>query len=52
MLEAEMDEQIGYSKYDYRNKKRMITGMATVKKVTFSMGYIELEIFRDRKSEF
>ena len=24
MLEAEMDDHIGYSKYDYKNKKQMI----------------------------
>lgn len=53
MLEAEMDEQLGYSKYDYRNKETDDSRNGYSKKtVTSSMGPIELDIPRDRKSEF
>ena len=53
MLEAEMDEQLGYSKYDFRNKETDDSRNGYSKKtVTSSMGPIELDIPRDRKSEF
>lgn len=53
MLEAEMDEQLGYSKYDYRNKETDDSRNGYSKKtVTSSMEPIELNIPRDRKSEF
>lgn len=53
MLEAEMDETLGYSKYDYRNKQTDDSRNGYSKKtVTSSMGPIELDIPRDRKGEF
>ena len=53
MLEAEMDEKLGYSKYDYKNKNTddSRNGYSS-KTVTSSMGPIELDIPRDRKGEF
>ena len=53
MLEAEMDEQLGYSKYDYHNKDTDDSRNGYSKKtVTSSLGNIELDIPRDRKGEF
>jgi len=53
MLEAEMDQQLGYSKYDYRNKDTDDSRNGYSKKtVTSSFGDIELDIPRDRKGEF
>ena len=53
MLEAEMDEKLGYSKYDYKNKTTDDSRNGYSKKtVTSSMGTIDLDIPRDRKGEF
>ena len=53
MLEAEMDEKLGYSKYDYQNKQTDDSRNGYSKKtVTSSLGDIDLDIPRDRKSEF
>ncbi len=53
MLEAELDEKLGYSKYDYQNKETDDSRNGYSKKtVTSSMGPIELDIPRDRKGEF
>lgn len=53
MLEAEMDEKLGYSKYDYHNKDTDDSRNGYSKKtVTSSLGEIELDIPRDRKGEF
>ena len=53
MLEAEMDEQLGYSKYDYKNKSTTDSRNGYSKKtVTSSVGDIELDIPRDRNGEF
>ena len=53
MLEAEMDEKLGYSKYDYRNKETDDSRNGYSKKtVTSSLGEIDLDIPRDRKGEF
>lgn len=53
MLEAEMDEKLGYSKYDYQNKTTDDSRNGYSKKtVTSSMGDIDLDIPRDRKGEF
>lgn len=53
MLEAEMDDHLGYSKYDYKNKDTddSRNGYSS-KTVTSSMGTIDLDIPRDRKGEF
>ena len=53
MLEAEMDEHLGYSKYDYNNKETDDSRNGySPKKVTSSMGTIGLYIPRDRKDHF
>lgn len=53
MLEAEMDDHLGYSKYDYRNKETDDSRNGySEKTVTSSMGEIDLDIPRDRKGEF
>lgn len=53
MLEAEMDQKLGYSKYDYQNKETDDSRNGYSKKtVTSSMGAIDLDIPRDRKGEF
>jgi transposase-like protein len=52
-LEAEMDETLGYSKYDYRNKNTDNSRNGYFdKQVRTSMGELDLSIPRDRKSEF
>ena len=53
MLEAEMDQKLGYSKYDYRNKDTDDSRNGYSRKtVTSSFGEIDLDIPRDRKGEF
>ena len=53
MLEAEMDQSLGYSKYDYRNKETDNSRNGYSKKtVVSSMGDIDLDIPRDRNGEF
>ena len=53
MLEAEMDDHLGYSKYDYKNKETDDSRNGySHKTVTSSMGTIDLDIPRDRKGEF
>ena len=52
-LEAELDEELGYSKYDYRNKetKNSRNGHSS-KTLRTSFGNVEVSVPRDRKSEF
>lgn len=53
MLEGEMEEELGYSKYDYSNKDTDNSRNGYSKKnVVSSMGEIGLDIPRDRKGEF
>lgn len=53
MLEAEMDDHLGYSKYDYQNKETSDSRNGFSKKtVTSSMGPITLDIPRDREGSF
>ena len=53
MLEAEMDQKLGYSKYDYQNKETDDSRNGySHKTVTSSMGDIDLDIPRDRRGEF
>ena len=53
MLESELDDKLGYSKYDYKNKETDDCRNGYSKKtVTSSMGPVELDIPRDRKGEF
>ena len=52
-LDAEMDEELGYSKYDYRNKNtdNSRNGHSN-KTLRTSFGDVEVTVPRDRKSEF
>ena len=53
MLEAEMDQKLGYSKYNYQNKDTDDSRNGYSKKtVVSSLGEIDLDIPRDRKGEF
>ncbi len=52
-LEGELDEELGYSKYDYRNKKTDNSRNGYSKKTLKTiLGDLELSIPRDRKGEF
>ena len=53
MLEGELEEELGYSKYDYKNKetKNSRNGKRS-KKVRSNYGEIELEIPRDREGDY
>lgn len=53
MLEAELDTELGYSKYDYSAKETDNSRNGYSKKnVVSSMGEISLDIPRDRKGDF
>ena len=52
-LDAELDSELGYSKYDYKNKQTTNSRNGhSVKTVQGSMGEMELQIPRDRDGEF
>ena len=52
-LDAELDEELGYSKYDYRNKETTNSRNGySHKTVQGSFGEMEIEIPRDREGEF
>lgn len=53
LLEAELEDELGYSKYDYASKETDNHRNGYSKKnVISSMGEIELDVPRDRKGEF
>lgn len=53
MLEAELENKLGYSKYDYRNKTTSNSRNGySEKTVKSSQGEIDIKIPRDRNSEF
>lgn len=53
MLEAEMDDHLGYSKYDYKNKHTDDSRNGySPKTVTSSAGDIPIDVPRDRKGDF
>lgn len=53
MLEAELDHELGYSKYDYKNKETDNSRNGSrPKTVRSDYGDIELDIPRDRNGEF
>jgi len=53
MLEAELDHELGYSKYDYKNKETTNSRNGSrSKKVRSDYGEVELEVPRDRNGEF
>lgn len=52
-MDAELEEKLGYSKYDYKNKQTDNSRNGSYKKtVTSSQGEIELEVPRDRNGEY
>ncbi len=52
-LDAKLDSELGYSKYDYKNKQTTNSRNGhSVKTVQGSMGEMELQIPRDREGEF
>lgn len=53
IMDAELEDELGYSKYDYKNKQTDNARNGSYKKtVTSSQGDIELEIPRDRNGEY
>ena len=52
-LEAELDEELGYSKYDYKNKDtdNSRNGHSS-KRLRTSFGEVDVSVPRDRKGEF
>ncbi|OQA76004.1 MAG: Transposase, Mutator family [bacterium ADurb.Bin243] len=53
MLETEMDDKLGYSKYDYKNKETENSRNGYSKKtVTSNLGDLEINVSRDREGEF
>lgn len=52
-LEAELDEELGYSRYDYKNKKtdNSRNGYSS-KRLRTSFGEVDVSVPRDRKGEF
>lgn len=52
-LDAELDDELGYSRYDYRNKDtdNSRNGHSS-KRLRTSMGDVEVSVPRDRKGEF
>lgn len=51
MLEAELDEHLGYSKYDYKSTSNSRNGRSS-KKVILNLGEFQLDVPRDRNSSF
>lgn len=52
-MDAELEDDLGYSKYDYRNKETDNSRNGTYKKtVSSSQGDVELEVPRDRNGEY
>lgn len=52
-LEAELDEELGYSKYDYRNKQTdNCRNGYSEKTMKTSFGEMDLSVPRDRKGNF
>ncbi len=52
-MDAELDEELGYSKYDYKNKQTDNSRNGSYKKtVSSSQGDVELTVPRDRNGEY
>jgi len=53
MLEAELDDELGYSKYDYKNKNTTNSRNGHSKKTVLSdLGEMEIKVPRDREGDF
>ena len=52
-LDAELDDELGYSRYDYKNKNTDNSRNGhSIKTVKTSAGEVEIAVPRDRKAEF
>ena len=52
-LEGELDNELGYTKYDYRNKETENSRNGhSAKTLKSSLGEMEIEVPRDRRGEF
>ena len=51
-LEAELDDELGYSKYDYKNKDTDNSRNGHSKTLRTSYGDVGVSVSRDRKGEF
>ncbi len=51
-LDGELEEELGYSRYDYKNKDTKNSRKGHSKKMHTSYGDMELDIPRDRNGEF
>jgi transposase-like protein len=54
-LEAELDDELGYTKYDYRNKEKSATNSRnghSIKNMKTSNGELKIQIPRDREGEY
>ena len=52
-LEAELDDELGYTRYDYRNKETENSRNGFSKKTMHtSIGDMEIDVPRDRQGEF
>lgn len=52
LLEAELDEELGYEKYDHHAEKSNYRNGTSKKRVRTDLGEVELDIPRDREGEF
>jgi len=53
MLETELDQELGYSKYDYKNKKTNNCRYGKRKKIVRTdYGEVEIDVPRNRENEF
>lgn len=50
-LEAELDDELGYGKYDYKNTNNSRNGHSS-KRLRTSFGEVDVSVLRDRKGEF
>ena len=51
-LEAELDDELGYSRYDYKNKETDNRNGYSSKTLRTSFGDVDVSVPRDRKGEF
>ncbi len=52
LLEAELDEELGYEKYDNQTPKSNCRNGSSSKRIRTDIGAIDLDIPRDREGEF
>lgn len=52
LLEAELNDELGYERYKRQTEKTNYRNIESTKSVTADLGEVELEIPRDRNGEF